>query len=347
MNIVSSVNILRLYLYSKIKKDQLLPKKVRPIRASVRLTNRCNSKCITCNFWRKKWTDKVSGDRWREIINQLRKLGVSRLRFTGGETLLREDFFDILKETENHSFEKITLATNGLLLDRYTDEINSSPLTDLGVSIDGLEETNDRIRGVDGYFKKVTTSLNDIEGKRITIMTTLMSLNEKDLQDLIQLCEKNNWKWDFNLPDDRLYFFKGVDIGQMWPSKSQTRKIFQILSSLRGLEAMSRINDIQIGYAEKYLLRENIKEPMCFLGYTDIDIDADGNVYSGCYSMQPIGNILKNDLDEILQNQRFKKRLEDMIHRKCPGCSCGYELNIGIERLPTYAFDRIIKGKYK
>lgn len=53
--------------------------------------------------------------------------GIHSLRFTGGEPLLRRDFFEILQQADTRAFKRITVQTNGLLLKKLHKEINESP----------------------------------------------------------------------------------------------------------------------------------------------------------------------------------------------------------------------------
>jgi len=280
------------------------------------------------------------------LIGDLTKLGIERIRFTGGEPFLRKDLFEILSHVKTGQFKKITIATNGLLLRKYADKINDSPITDLGVSIDGLRSTNDAIRGVDGYFDMAFEGIRKLE-KKITIMTTLNRRNANELQGLFDICQDNGLMWDFNLLDDSLFFLKGVDVESIWPGQETVDFMMNMIRENRQRPALRRISKLQLEYAEKYLKRLPIREPPCFLGYTDIDIDSAGNFWTGCYVLPPVGNILESNLENLIQSDTFKKQLNQMCKRQCPGCSCGYELNISIENLPKRGFDYLAKGRRK
>ena len=338
----SYLNLARLYLYDKTDNKKFLPANVRPFRSSVRLTERCNSRCSTCDYWKQDREDRITTVKAIDLVKQLKELGVRRLRFTGGEPLLRGDFFQILKTVEMLKFEKNTLATNGLLLDKYYKEINDSCLTDLGVSIDGLAEVNDKIRGVPGGFNRVVESLDLIKGKRITIMSTLSSSLAYDLEGLFRLIEEKGLLWDMNLPDNSPYFLKSIDVDDFWPKPKDVDTISETIHKNLDKPFMGRISESQLSYMEKYLKKEKIEEPPCFLGYTDIDIDSEGKVYSGCYVLPEIGNILNNDLKSILASNLYQDRLHNMLGRNCPGCNCGYELNLIIRNLPSRALKAML-----
>lgn len=340
------LNMGRLYLASRSKFNAILPKKVHPLRASIRLTENCNSRCVTCNYWGKKWEDRISTRDAVDIIHNLGELGVERVRFTGGETFLRRDFFDIVSAVKEGAFKKITVATNGLLLKKYADEINRSCITDLGVSIDGMAETNDMMRGVRGYFSTVFEGIRQIK-KNVTIMTTLSQKNAYELEELFRVCEDHGVLWDFNLLDNRLYFLRGKELEEVWPDeKAVDHIVYAIRKNLKG-PVMKRISELQLGYTERYLKKQRIEEPPCYLGYTDIAIDSQGSLWTGCYVLPPVGNVLKDKMSDLFESQKYVRRLEQMRGRQCPGCTCGYEINVSIEKLPRKVFELAVKRKKK
>jgi len=271
---------------------------------------------------------------------------VERIRFTGGEPFLRKDFFKILDSIKNLGFKKITVATNGLLLRKDFDKVNESCITDLGVSIDGLRATNDIIRGINGYFDLVIEGISKIK-KKITIMTTVNQKNAYELEELFNICDDQGVMWDFNLLDDHLFFLKGSGVDELWPDKEAVDSIIESIEKNLHRKVLKRISRLQIDYAEKYLRRLPIDEPPCYLGYTDIDIDSGGNLWTGCYVLPPIGNILDAKVGDLIQSEAYEKRLKQMLKRQCPGCSCGYELNVSIEQLPIRAFEYLVGGKRK
>jgi MoaA/NifB/PqqE/SkfB family radical SAM enzyme len=132
---------------------KLLPSSIRPLSAHIKLTENCQAGCISCDYWKSRWQDRIGTDRAVELLNEIGAAGIGTLRFTGGEPLLRQDMFEVLRKANTSKFKHIILQTNGLLLKKLHKEINSSPITKIAVSIDGLKESNDLIRGIQGYFE--------------------------------------------------------------------------------------------------------------------------------------------------------------------------------------------------
>ncbi len=107
----------------------LAPTHVRPTDASIKLTENCQARCVTCDYWKHRWHDHIDTKAAIRLIDRLGHIGVTTLRFTGGEPLLRRDFFDILGEIDLTPFTTIGVQTNGLLLGRLAKKINDSPAT--------------------------------------------------------------------------------------------------------------------------------------------------------------------------------------------------------------------------
>jgi MoaA/NifB/PqqE/SkfB family radical SAM enzyme len=87
-----------------------------------------------------------------------------KIHFFGGEPLANPYFSQLLDLADKYRMET-SLATNGVLLDRYLDRILKSNLNQMNISIDGLDSTHDRIRGIKGSFKKVMDDIRKLRGK--------------------------------------------------------------------------------------------------------------------------------------------------------------------------------------
>ena len=122
---------------------KLLPSRIRPLSAHIKLTENCQAKCISCDYWKTRWADVITTERAIELLNEIYDCGIPGLRLTGGEPLLRKDLFEILDKANASRFKRIILQTNGLALKKLHREVNASAITDVAVSIDGLKESND------------------------------------------------------------------------------------------------------------------------------------------------------------------------------------------------------------
>src|SRR5581483_8873025 len=111
-------------------------------------TARCNSRCVSCDWWRADGRDDLSLEEIRALVDQLPALGVRRVVFSGGEPLLRRDVYEIADLFTARGI-RLFLLTAGLFLER--DAARVAPRFDeVTISLDG--HTNalyQQIRGVD------------------------------------------------------------------------------------------------------------------------------------------------------------------------------------------------------
>ena len=304
---------------------RLLPAKVRPLSASLKLTENCQAKCVTCNCWETRWDDGLNTDKAVDVINRLGDFGIRYLRFTGGEPLLRHDLFQIMQKANMTRFRRVTLQTNGLLLKKLSKEINDSPISKVAVSIDGLEASNDLIRGIKGYFKLAMEGIRLLKDKQVNIVATLNGRSASELEGLVDEAQKAGATFSFNILDDRSYFLRHTSTSDLWPNKSEITKITTFLRDKLKRPAY------ELDYIYKYFSRENIDEPPCVLGFIELFVVSNGDVLAGCYVLKPLGNVLRENLEELVSSKRYRDACLGMIRRECPGCTCGIHLSLAFK----------------
>jgi MoaA/NifB/PqqE/SkfB family radical SAM enzyme len=311
----------RLWLASNVS-PRLAPPSIRPTDVSIKLTENCQARCVTCDYWKHRWTDHLDTEAAINLIRRLGEIGVTTLRFTGGEPLLRRDFFDILATIDPAPFTSIGVQTNGLLLKRFADQVNDSPLTHVAVSLDAIDERNDEIRGVKGYFERAMEGLNLLTGKTPLIAMTLNQVGAEDLETLIDHAERLGGYLACNLPDNRLYFLQDANLAGLWPDEETADRIVDVLARRLG----SQFARYELDYVRQYL-RQGSPElrdinPPCVLGYTTVYVASDGSVRSGCYVLPALGNVLEHDIEEILAAPDYRRQAQAMLRLECPGCAC-------------------------
>ena len=147
-----------------------------PLFCGQKLTYNCNLKCKMCPFWKRASNDS-SSEREKAILRQIYNSGACGIAFEGGEPLLRNDLMEILAFSRSLPLHT-SLITNGTLLESKIDEIAPHINGVVYVSIDGLEETHDTIRGVSGCFRKAVEGIIASREKvSVTINTTIMAEN--------------------------------------------------------------------------------------------------------------------------------------------------------------------------
>jgi MoaA/NifB/PqqE/SkfB family radical SAM enzyme len=327
----SGLYLTRVWLGSNFS-TKLLPSKIRPLAAHVKLTENCQAKCISCDYWKTRWHDGIKADRAVELLNEIGAAGIRSLRFTGGEPLLRTDLFQIMKRADMRPFSEVILQTNGLLIKKMHKEINASAITKVCISIDGLEETNDLIRGIDGYFDLAMQGIKLLRGKKVSIAVTLNRISAKELGKLAEVAHGVGAEVQYNVLSQSIYFIKDADMDSMWPEGGDVKEIAKFLR-----HDLKR-PEYEVEYVTKYFKRQLVAEPPCILGYLQMFVLSNGDVMTGCYPLKPVGNILKDKLETILASEDYVRQCEAMVRRECPGCTCGVESSLAMQNAASSAF---------
>ena len=112
----------------------------------VSVTDRCDFRCVYCmaeemNFLPKK--ELLTLEELDRVCSAFIRLGVKKLRLTGGEPLVRRDIMTLFRALGRHirdgSLDELTLTTNGSQLARYADELRDSGVRRVNVSVDTLD----------------------------------------------------------------------------------------------------------------------------------------------------------------------------------------------------------------
>ena len=127
--------------------------KEKKLNGTVIVTYRCNARCTMCN--RYKCPSKKEEEISIETIKKLPKMYFTNI--TGGEPFIREDLEEVVEELFKKS-DRIVISTNGFFTDRIISMAKRFPNIGIRISIEGLEKTNNEIRGLkDGYRRGYET----------------------------------------------------------------------------------------------------------------------------------------------------------------------------------------------
>ncbi|MHB9094356.1 MAG: radical SAM protein [Eubacteriales bacterium] len=173
MNVNNVLYLAKYYAKARFCDDK------RPILAGIKLTHRCTLKCRQCPYWQRPQPD-LGWERVVEIMPELYKRGIRIVILEGGEPLLwkdgNHDINDIFREARKYFF-CVGVTTNGTLpLDIPSDII--------WVSIDGLRDTHDRLRGTS--FDRIINNIQKSKHPKIFANITINRLNHNEVPEIIR-----------------------------------------------------------------------------------------------------------------------------------------------------------------
>ncbi|MFH0870907.1 MAG: radical SAM protein [bacterium] len=157
------------------------------------MTSRCNLSCLHCYADATTRADpqELTTQEARSIIDDLARFGVPVLLFSGGEPLLRADLFEVGHYASSLGIRAV-ISTNGTLIDgQAARRIKEAGFSYVGVSLDGLEETNDRFRGYRGAFQEALSGIRACrqEGIKVGLRFTICRYNFQEVDSILDLLE--------------------------------------------------------------------------------------------------------------------------------------------------------------
>jgi len=160
------------------------------------ITRSCNLKCVHCYAHAKNrhFDNELSTEQGKELINDLADFGSPVMLFSGGEPLVRKD----LPQLAAYAVEKgmrAVISTNGTLITpTMARTLKDIGLSYVGISLDGMQEINDRFRGVKGAFKSALEGIKNSQdaGIKVGLRFTINKFNVDEIPKIFQLLEERD-----------------------------------------------------------------------------------------------------------------------------------------------------------
>lgn len=270
----------------------------------------------------------------------------ARLQITGGEPFIRKDFLRFLKKVHEYShFFNWTIMSNGSYLTKnLVNTLKSLGINSFQVSMEGLKETNDEIRGP-GSFQKILEAINLLNQAKIAVRVsfTLTKKNHQEIKELAEVIAPLNVK---SLGVRRIVPFglSGSQFRNLVLEPLELRAVYQqieeVNKQMREKEYSLRVT----GGCENAIFNDEISAPdlmghgrCAIVDGRIITIMPDGDALICRRCPIKIGNLYKNTLEEIYYSPVYETlREREDIPVECYLCS-NFSNCLGGAKCVTYA----------
>jgi len=311
------------------------------------MTRRCNLKCVHC-YARSEdisYDNELNHEQSIAMIDDLAEFGVPVLLFSGGEPTVHPRLVEYAKHAVSKGMRAV-ISTNGTLITKEKARVlKEIGLSYVGISLDGLEETHDKFRGVKGSYKKVMVAIKNCQeaGIKVGLRFTINKRNVKDIPGIFDLLEEKN------IPRACFYHLvysgRGSEIAKEDLSHEETRKILDLIMDRtkdlhdRNLpkEILTVDNHADGPYVYQRLLDEDPKRASEVMELLEMNegnnsgrgigcISWDGEVHPdqfwrekslGNVKDKPFSEIWTNDKNEFLMKLKEKKKY---VKGRCSKC---------------------------
>lgn len=169
------------------------------------LTTRCNERCLHCgSYCGEIQNNELTLDQYKTFLDQIKEdFGTEdkMLCITGGEPLLRQDFFDIMGYAHQLGFHWGMTSNGTLITPEVAQKLADVGMGTISISIDGLEETHDAFRQTPNGYKKAMQGIQNLidvgKFKHIQVTTVVTHKNITELDDLFDIFDKidiDSWR---------------------------------------------------------------------------------------------------------------------------------------------------------
>ena len=284
------------------------------LNGTVIVTYSCNARCTMCN--RYKAPSKPEEEISIETIKKLPQMYFTNI--TGGEPFIRNDLKDIVRELYKKS-DRIVISTNGFFTDRIIDLCKEFPNVGIRISIEGLEDTNNAIRGLENGFNRGYTTLKklvEMNHPDVGFGMTVQDANAKDLVPLYELSNEMNMEFATASLHNSFYFVEAKNIIKDRPMVAQNfenliNELLKSNSPKKWFRAYFNHGLINYIYGQKRLLP-------CDMAFDTFFIDPYGDVMpcNGTKEKEVMGN-----LNEQSWNELWASEQADKVRAKVRGCN--------------------------
>lgn len=323
-------------------------------------THLCNLKCKHCYIGAKeKMEGELTTEEGKRLIDEMRDAGVIILAFSGGEPLMRKDFFELADYAHRNDLY-VTSATNGTLItEEVAKKLKESGVEYVEISIDGKDaDTHDSFRGVPGMFDRTIEGVKNCmdQGLQTGIATTVTQHNYDQIEEIHDLASDLGVKrficFNF-VPTGR-----GIDIIKDDISPEQREELLKFLlkktyeggmESLSTAPQLARVaieeeKGIPVGHFYAGKRFEGKTRALtdfiggCGAGRFYCSIEPNGDVYPCVFLPIKCGNIRERPLSDIWHESPIFKELRDRSSLKGHCSECENKFVCGGCRARAWAY---------
>ncbi len=306
-------------------------RRMKPTFLIFNVTNKCQSKCITCFAW-----DYLNKDTDKELkIDEIAKLAsnfghLQWLLLTGGEPFLRPNIDEIIEifYKKNHA-RRVTIPTNGIVAKHVIDSVHKifdkCPDLNLNISLscDGIGEMHDNIRGFKNNFILLSETYRQLaELKKqypklsLNMNTCLNNVNIKQIDEILDYVPKHFPDLDFHGFEILRGVSRAKEMHVETPPIAEAEEALKKIHKYWEKYEFYRMNKGKIVRAAKILsrdiefdiLKNQKRTQKCFAGSVSGVVYATGDI-AVCELIPPLGNIrdVNFDLDKIWFGEKANK----------------------------------------
>lgn len=290
----------------------------------IAVTETCNLRCTYCmpeegiDF--AKGENVLTTEEIVRVIRVLASMGVRKVRFTGGEPLMRKDIVSLVEQAASTpGIESVHITTNGIIFPKYAQQLKDAGLTGVNISLDTMDEDKffeiTRRSGIEKVHESIKLA-SDLGFDRVKVNNVVMSgFNEGELNAFADMTRDNKITV-------RFIEFMPFDADQIWETgghfiSAETminhfKKSYPGIAPASGTRTEHHIYQVP-GWAGKIAIIPAFTRSLCS-NCSRIRITSDGSIRNCLYSDHEYN--LMNLMREGGDDEAIVKKFRHAFHEK-------------------------------
>ena len=285
-----------------------------PLSVHLDLTYRCNERCVHCYLEHDDKGEMATAE-IKNLLDQLAEAGVFFLTLSGGEPLLRRDFFEIIEHARNLLFN-VKLKTNALLIrETEAQRLKALGIEQVQISIySHRPKVHDAITKIPGSLGRTLAAIRFLraQGLKVTIANVLMRQNFQDGESVHALARELGASYTLD-PTITPMMDGNTSILRLRVATTDLQQVFR---------SPKLVGDVDEFCAPPSPVDEDMREGLpCSAGHTACYISPYGDVYPCVQFPIPCGNVRRQKFLEIWKDSPQLLEVRSIHGKDLPTCS--------------------------
>lgn len=359
--LLSMVKLIKLLLRSKVFEINGHRKK-KPKVLQLPITYNCNSKCVMCNVWKMDHSNEATIEEFRAFMQDPLFSEVTDLGINGGEVTLIEDLEPYVNEIlKLPSLKRLNIISNAFRGDVFLEQVKmirskcleSKVEFHISISLDGLRDVHDEVRGVRGAFEKTIKVINEIKDhtdeycNSYNVGCTVSQYNVNNLIELDTYCKINgiNIKYRFGIENKRIDNSEILEKFSVTYSDAMfSAKEFFHYKYFDESDWYEKFKYFSIFY---WLKNQDNKKRLlgCIWKDEGATLDSRGELYYCAVKSKSLGSLRESKGSDIFFEPDNIKYRMDIVKNNCDDCIHDYSGDITLKAFFTFIIF-ILRGRF-